>query len=60
VAAFLNDPLVINLAAAPVSPLPNQPLQTGTYNPPPTISNEIPVDGSTVPPPLALIEVLVN
>jgi hypothetical protein len=60
VAAFDNDPLVLNLVAAPVSALPNQPLLPNVVNQPPTISNEIPADGSTVPPPLALIEVLVN
>jgi hypothetical protein len=60
VAAYLNDPLSINLVAAPASGLPNQPLQVGTFNPPPTISNEVPADGSTEPPPLALIEVVIQ
>lgn len=59
-ATFLNDPLVLDLEADAAAGRPNQPLQVGTFNPAPTISGEVPADGSTVPPPLTLIQVLVN
>jgi hypothetical protein len=61
VATWLNDPIVLNLSAYSTSTLPNQPLLPGTTGSgTPAISNEVPADGSTVPPPLTLIEVLVN
>lgn len=60
-AAFLNSPLVITLGSFAASPLETQPLLPGVLGSgTPTISNEIPADGSTVPPPLVLIQVLVN
>lgn len=58
-AAFLNDPIVLPLAPMFAAPLPNQPLLVDVVNGAPTITNEIPADGTTTAPPLALLEVLV-